>query len=169
MIDVKETLLIQEANIQNIISSNIDRTPNKLELYYFTYFIIYNHCSNHSLFKSFKGYYVKITFENIVQKKLFNIEENILAQNIDKRYDDYNALWEQIDMGMQDGNSNNLFMFFSFAGNKIFESKGYGVQIGAIFFSIQQSLSEELNLFEKKWINEVNPSVFNKIKSIFKK
>ena len=94
MIDVKETLLIQEANIQNIISSNIDRTPNKLELYYFTYFIIYNHCSNHSLFKSFKGYYVKITFENIVQKKLFNIEENILAQNIDKRYEYALALRE---------------------------------------------------------------------------
>lgn len=168
MVSIEETLLIQEENIQNIISSNIDKTPNKLELYYFTFFIIYNHCSNHSLFKSFKGYYAKITVENIIQKNIFNFGKNILAQNIDKRYDDYNSLWEQINFG-QNENSNNLFMFFSFAGNKIFESKSHGIQIGAIFPSIQQSLSEELDLHEKKLISEMNPSVFNKIKSIFKK
>ena len=110
MVSIEETLLIQEENIQNIISSNIDKTPNKLELYYFTFFIIYNHCSNHSLFKSFKGYYAKITVENIIQKNIFNFGKNILAQNIDKRYDDYNSLWEQINFG-QNENSNNSASF----------------------------------------------------------
>ncbi len=162
-----------EKKINNILKGQINDNPNKLEEYFFCYFIILTAMKSTKIY-SHKTY---LRYYNVQSLRNYNYENNIdktYEQSIEnkikrkERFIDYRTYFNQA-MGSSAGNTNNIAMFYGFASNSIYNSKKYMVDIAAVYPKIVDVVSIDIDAQEKRLRKAFSPSLLDSIKSIFNK
>lgn len=168
--DITDIMIAQEKNIQKKICDEIADIPDKLELYYYSYFLVYS-------------YYEKLDFidENILTnystKSLDNLITSIngdtkkdeIFNKRNKRFEDYEVMWNQIEYDEYD-KSSKMTMFFYFAEKNVYGKHLFmKLKIMHLYFleMLSNGVESYLDLIAKS-IGKSNPSLFDKVKSFFK-
>ena len=160
-----------EKKIKNILKGQIKDNPNKLEEYFFCYFIILTAMKSTKIY-SHETY---LRYYNVQSLRNYNYENNLdktnersIENKRKERFIDYRTYFNQA-MESSAGNTNNIAMFYGFASNSIYNSKKYMVDIAGVYPKILDVVSIDIDAQEKRLRKAFSPSLLDSIKSIFNK
>lgn len=168
-----DIMISQEKNIQKWIRDQIIDKPIELELYYYSYYLVYSFYEREDIFnQNTLTNYSSKSLDNIIRSINGNVEMDEILNKRNERFEKYEGMWNQIDyLGkshFSDEKSSNISMFYGFASKYIYGKNLNMMTLMIIHPYILEVLSTGAETYYNAVIKESNPSILYKVKSFFK-